>query len=130
MNDVKLYGTVKSEPEIRPPEGENGYKMARFTLRVEQSMRDDGRSFSDDVALVAFRKMADLVEKYLKKDMAVLVCAHIHAGSYTTRSGDTVTSQSIVVDKFEVVKANGLEEPEAFQAMPETAGFFNAENAY
>jgi len=131
MNDVKLYGTITDDPDIRQTEGQNGYKMARFTLKVEQSMRDDGKSYSDDVALVAFRKNADIVEKYLKKDMSVLVCAHIHAGSYTTKFGDMVPTQSIVVDKVEIVKANGLEEPEAFQAMPETvAGLFAAENEY
>ena len=131
MNDVKLFGTLTKDPEIRHAEGEGGYDMARFTLRVEQSMRDDGKTFANNVSLVAFRKTAELVEKYLKKDMAVLVCAHIHAGSYTTRNGDTVFSQSIVADKFEIVSGAELKEPEAFQAMQEgTEDYFVSENEY
>ena len=72
---------------------------------------------------VAFRKVAELVEKKLRKDMAVIVLGHIHASFYTNRDGERVFSQDIVVDKIDIVTAEGLVkmEPEAMQALPETA---------
>ena len=73
------------------------------------------------------------MEKKLKKGMAVIVGAHIHAGSYTNREGERVFSQDIVVDKLDIVTDTGLEnmEPEAMQAMPEvTEGYLFSENEY
>ena len=133
MNDVRLFGIVTKDPYYRRAEKEDGYDLARFTLRVEQGTREDGKSNADNINLVAFRKVAELVEKKLRKDMAVLVSGHIHAGSYTDRDGNTVFSQSIVADKIDVVTAAGLENmgPEAMQAMPETTeGLPFTENEY
>ena len=131
MNDVKLYGIVTDIPDVHMIEGENGYKVAKFTLKVEQSIRDDGKDYSDEISLVAFRKTADLVEKYLQKDTAAFVSAHIHSGSYTTRNGDRITTQNIVVDRFEIAPSAGLSCPEAFQTMPETVDEYGlSENEY
>ena len=123
MNDVRLFGVLTKDPSIRHAEKEGGYDIARFTLKVEQGAREDGKNYYDNINLVAFRKMAELVEKKLKKGMAVIVGAHIHAGSYTNRDGERVFSQDIVVDKIDIVTAEGLVnmEPEAMQALPETA---------
>ena len=122
MNDVRLFGTVTKDPNIRHAEKDDGYDVARFTLKVDQGAREDGKSYSDNINLVAFRKIAELVENKVKKDMAVIVTGHIHAGSYTNRNGERVFSQDIVVDKIDIVTAEGLVnmEPEAMQALPET----------
>ena len=133
MNDVRLFGVLTKDPSIRHAEKEGGYDIARFTLKVEQGAREDGKNYFDNINLVAFRKMAELVEKKLKKGMAVIVGAHIHAGSYTNREGERVFSQDIVVDKLDIVTDTGLEntEPEAMQAMPEvTEGYMFSENEY
>ena len=97
--------------------------MARFTVRVEQGEREDGKNYADNINVVAFRKVAELVEKKLRKNMAVIVLGHIHASFYTNRDGERVFSQDIVVDKIDIVTAEGLVnmEPEAMQALPETA---------
>ena len=123
MNEVRLFGTLTKDPNIRHSEREDGYEVARFTIRVEQGAREDGKNYADNVNVVAFRKVAVLAEKKLRKDMAVIVLGHIHANSYTNRDGERVFSQDIVVDKIDIVTADGLVnmEPEAMQALPETA---------
>ena len=123
MNEVRLFGTLTKDPNIRHAEREDGYDVARFTVRVEQGEREDGRNYADNINVVAFRKVAELVEKKLRKDMAVIVLGHIHASFYTNRDGERVFSQDIVVDKIDIVTAEGLVnmEPEAMQALPETA---------
>ena len=123
MNEVRLFGTLTKDPNIRHAEREDGYDVARFTVRVEQGEREDGKNYADNINVVAFRKVAELVEKKLKKDMAVIVLGHIHASFYTNRDGERVFSQDIVVDKIDIVTAEGLVnmEPEAMQALPETA---------
>jgi len=132
MNDVRLFGTLTKDPNIRHAEKSDGYDVARFTLKVDQGAREDGKSYSDNINLVAFRKVAELVEKKLKKDMAVIVTGHIHSGSYTNRDGERVFSQDIVVDKIDIVTAAGLENvgPVAIQAMPETTEETYSENDY
>ena len=123
MNEVRLFGTLTKDPNIRHAEREDGYDVARFTVRVEQGEREDGKNYADNINVVAFRKVAELVEKKLRKDMAVIVLGHIHASFYTNRDGERVFSQGIVVDKIDIVTAEGLVnmEPEAMQALPETA---------
>ena len=123
MNEVRLFGTLTKDPNIRHAEREDGYDVARFTVRVEQGEREDGKNYADNINVVAFRKVAELVEKKLRKDMAVIVLGHIHASFYTNRDGERVFSQDIVVDKIDIVTADGLVnmEPEAMQALPETA---------
>lgn len=122
MNEVRLFGTLTKDPNIRHAEREDGYDVARFTVRVEQGEREDGKNYADNINVVAFRKVAELVEKKLRKDMAVIVLGHIHASFYTNRDGERVFSQDIVVDKIDIVTAEGLVnmEPEAMQALPET----------
>ena len=123
MNEVRLFGTLTKDPNIRHAEREDGYDVARFTVRVEQGEREDGKNYADNINVVAFCKVAELVEKKLRKDMAVIVLGHIHASFYTNRDGERVFSQDIVVDKIDIVTAEGLVnmEPEAMQALPETA---------
>ena len=123
MNEVRLFGTLTKDSNIRHAEREDGYDVARFTVRVEQGEREDGKNYADNINVVAFRKVAELVEKKLRKDMAVIVLGHIHASFYTNRDGERVFSQDIVVDKIDIVTAEGLVnmEPEAMQALPETA---------
>ena len=123
MNEVRLFGTLTKDPNIRHSEREDGYEVARFTIRVEQGAREDGKNYADNVNVVAFRKVAELAEKKLRKDMAVIVLGHVHASFYTNRDGERVFSQDIVVDKIDIVTAEGLVnmEPEAMQALPETA---------
>ena len=123
MNEVRLFGTLTKDPNIRHAEREDGYDVARFTVRVEQGEREDGKNYADNINVVAFRKVAELVEKKLRKNMAVIVLGHIHASFYTNRDGERVFSQDIVVDKIDIVTAEGLVnmEPEAMQALPETA---------
>lgn len=123
MNEVRLFGTLTKDPNIRHAEREDGYDVARFTVRVEQGEREDGKNYADNINVVAFRKVAELVEKKLRKDMAVIVLGHIHASFYTNRDGERIFSQDIVVDKIDIVTAEGLVnmEPEAMQALPETA---------
>ena len=123
MNEVRLFGTLTKDPNIRHAEREDGYDVARFTVRVEQGEREDGKNYADNINVVAFRKVAEMVEKKLRKDMAVIVLGHIHASFYTNRDGERVFSQDIVVDKIDIVTAEGLVnmEPEAMQALPETA---------
>ena len=122
MNEVRLFGILTKDPNIRHAEREDGYDVARFTVRVEQGAREDGKNYADNINVVAFRKVAELVEKKLRKDMAVIVLGHIHASFYTNRDGERVFSQDIVVDKIDIVTAEGLVnmEPEAMQALPET----------
>ena len=124
MNEVRLFGTLTKDPNIRHAEREDGYDVARFTVRVEQGEREDGKNYADNVNVVAFRKVAELVEKKLKKGMVVIVSGHVHAGSYTNRDGERVFSQDIVVDKIDIVTDKGVENmaPEAMQTMPETMG--------
>ena len=123
MNEVRLFGTLTKDPNIRHAEREDGYDVARFTVRVEQGEREDGKNYADNINVVAFRKVAELVEKKLRKDMAVIVLGHIHASFYTNRDGERVFSQDIVVDKIDIVTAEGHVnmKPEAMQALPETA---------
>ena len=102
MNKVELTGRLTREPDIKISAGENGTKVARYTLAVDRRWRKEGEeSTADFISCVAFGKSADFVESYLHKGIKIAVVGRIQTGSYTNKDGQKVYTTDVVVDEHE-----------------------------
>ena len=79
MNKVMLIGNVGRDPEVRDFEG--GARRASFTLATTEQFRD--REQTEWHNIIAWRQLAELSEKYIRKGSQIYV-----EGRLTTRSWD------------------------------------------
>ena len=99
MNRVQLFGNVGKDPEIKTFDG--GKKLAKFSLATQSGYKDkDGNKVTQWHSIVFFDKLAELVEKYVKKGNQLIVEGEIRYEKYTDKEG--------VVKNFTQINGNSL----------------------
>lgn len=107
MNKVILMGRLTRDPEIRHSQGAESIPIARFNLAVDRRFKRDGEQNADFIQCVAFRKTAELAEKYLTQGRMITVCGWIQTGSYTNKDGVKVYTTEVVVEELEFAGSKG-----------------------
>lgn len=103
MNKVILMGRLTRDPEIRYSQGANGtMAVARYTMAVD---RRNGNNEADFINCVAFGKLGEFAEKYLRKGVKLLVEGRIQTGSYTNKDGQKVYTTDVVVENQEFAES-------------------------
>jgi single-strand DNA-binding protein len=88
-NKVQLIGNLGNAPEIRNTE--SGKKLARFSVATNESYRNaQGEKVTETQwhNLVAWGKVAEIVEKYLNKGSEVVIEGKLINRSYTDKEGN------------------------------------------
>jgi single-strand DNA-binding protein len=88
-NKVQLIGNLGHAPEVRNTE--NGKKLARFSIATDESYRNaQGEKVKETTwhNLVAWGKVADIVEKFLNKGSEVAIEGKLISRSYTDKEGN------------------------------------------
>ena len=88
-NKVQLIGNLGKDPEIVLLE--NGGKLAKFSLATNESYKNNkGERITDTQwhNVVAWGKLAEIVENYLSKGKEVAVEGKLTHRSYETQSGE------------------------------------------
>lgn len=101
-NHVDLIGRVGKDPEIKRV-GENGTKVAEFSLATNTNWRDsNGEKRERTVwhALRAWRRTAEICEKYVKKGSLLSVTGSLEYDSYENREGHRVNVTKINVSEI------------------------------
>lgn len=97
-------GRCGKDPEIRTV-GQSNSKVAQFSLCTGGKYKtQDGREV-DDTAwhnIVAWRNLADIADKYIKKGSQVMIVGHITYREYTDNNGNKRYVTDIVADKIEL----------------------------
>ena len=105
MNKVMLTGRLARDPEVRDTQGAEPVKVARFTLAVDRQVtKGNSGETADFISCIAWRKSAELTEKYLRKGMKVLVEGRIQTGSYTNKDNQKVYTTDVVVERIEFLE--------------------------
>ena len=79
--------------------------IARFTLAVDRRRTNaDGQREADFISCTAFGKIAELLEKYVKKGMRIAAGGHIQTGSYTNKDGARVYTTEVILDDLEFLE--------------------------
>ena len=105
MNKVILMGRLTRDPEIRYANNENNTCIANYILAVDRRFKRDGDQTADFIGCVAFGKLGEFAEKYLRKGTKVVVTGRIQTGSYTNKDGQKVYTTDVVVEDQEFAES-------------------------
>jgi len=95
VNVVFLLGNVGSDPEIR--ETGKGLKVANFSLATERSW---GKKETDWHRVTGWGKVAEIVEKFVKKGDRLHIQGTVQYQSWEDKDGNTRYSTDIVIDRI------------------------------
>ena len=104
-----FVGNAGRAPEIRTTA--DGTTIASFSLAVSTWSREaEGKGEPIWLKIVAFGKLAETVEKFVKKGSQVLVAGRLSLREYTTKDGKERISVEIIAQSIEVQHAQKQQE--------------------
>ena len=101
---MKLIGRLGVEPEL--VKFETGRTLARFTLATNESYKDkkgEWHELTQWHTINAWGKLADLVQKLLKKGQEIIIEGRLVNQSYDTKSGEKRFTTIIEASEFLVL---------------------------
>ncbi|MDO9373890.1 MAG: single-stranded DNA-binding protein [Ferruginibacter sp.] len=113
-NKVQLIGNLGNVPEIKNTE--NGKKIARFSIATdEQYLNSSGEKVTETTwhNIIAWGKLADIAEQYLKKGSEVVVEGKLINRSYNDKEGNKKYITEIQVN--ELLMIGGKEKAKAVE---------------
>lgn len=87
-------------------------------MAVPKKFKRDGEPDCDFINCVAFGKMGEFAEKYLRKGTKVVITGRIQTGSYTNRDGVKVYTTDIIVEEQEFAESKNASQQNT-QSRPE-----------
>lgn len=105
MNKVLLIGNVGKTPEIRYLETPDHPKVAQFTLATTESRKaKDGTvtKLTEWHNIVAWRGLADFVEKYIQKGSHVFIEGSLRTRSWEAK-GQKVYRTEVIAENLQFV---------------------------
>ena len=100
-NKVQLIGHLGGKPEVK--ETENGKKLATFSIATNESYRNaKGEKITETQwhRVVAWGKVAEIVEKYLSKGKEVAIEGKLICRSYNDKEGNKKYITEIQVNEL------------------------------
>jgi single-strand DNA-binding protein len=89
-NKVQLIGNLGKDPEVITLE--SGKKLARFSLATNEHRKNaEGEKITETTwhNVVAWNRLADIIEKYVAKGQEVALEGKLSNRSYETKEGHT-----------------------------------------
>ena len=117
INKATLLGRPTADPDISYTQGNEPVCVARFTLAVTRKYKKDEADF---IRCVCFGKLAEIIQKYVKKGDQICVAGRIQTGSYTNREGQKVYTTDVVVEDMQMCgsKADKVKESQEAPQAP------------
>ena len=121
-NHVKLIGHVGKDPEVKTLE--NGTKVANFSIAVTKSFKDKDGNKQENTQwfnLVAWRKLAEIIESYVKKGSHLAVEGELSSRSWDDKDGgkrystEVLLSGMLMLDKKAAIETAGTNSNNAEQ---------------
>lgn len=120
-----LIGNVGKDPEVRYLDGNNGMsgnaKVATLTLATTERYRDrNGSEIREKTEwhnIVAWRSLADLAEKFIRKGTQIYVEGKLTTRSWTDQSGNKRYTTEVVADSIQLLGKRS--DNTAYQAQPQ-----------
>jgi single-strand DNA-binding protein len=103
FNRITLVGNLTRDPEIRYVG--SGAAVTKFTLAVNR--RSKQQEETDYVDCVAWDKLAETCNTYLKKGMSCLVDGRLSIRSYETKEGEKRKAAEVVVNTMQMLDRAG-----------------------
>ncbi len=104
LNKVLLIGNVGRDPEIRHLEG--GASVASFSLATTERFRDrngETKEITEWHNIVAWRQLADLAGRFIKKGSQIYVEGRIRSRSWDDANGQKRYITEILADTIQLL---------------------------
>lgn len=112
VNKVILIGNLGKDPEVRRLE--NGTVVASFPIATSETYVDrttgERKDNTDWHNIVAWRGLAEVVEKYVRKGIKVYIEGKLKTRSWTDQSGTTRYTTEVVADELTILTPRGDQE--------------------
>lgn len=95
-----LIGRLTRDPETRYTSA--GVAVSRFTLAINRPTRKDGNSEVDFIRVVAWRKLAEICNEYLRKGKLVAIEGRLQFSSYE-KNGQKQTLAEVVAENMQML---------------------------
>lgn len=86
MNKVILQGRLTKDPEIKYTQSANSTMIVNFNLAVNRRYKREGEPDVDFIPVISFGKIAEIIEKYVKKANQIVIVGRIQVRSYDDNS--------------------------------------------
>jgi single-strand DNA-binding protein len=119
VNKVILVGNLGKDPEVRHLEG--GVSVANFTLATNDYYKDKSGARIERTEwhnIAAWRGLAEVAEKYLRKGHQVYIEGRIRTRQYQDKDNQTRYITEIVADEMTMLGGKPQGEGAAAQAAP------------
>ncbi len=129
INKVILIGNLGKDPEIRHLEG--GVAVARFPIATSETYKDKTGNKVERTEwhnIVAWRGLAEVSEKYLKKGQAVYIEGKIRSNNYQDKEGIQRYSIEIVADNMTMLGGRGDGNGQGANTTQENSAGYNSGN--
>ena len=112
MNKSILLGRLTKAPEIRFSQ-KNNIKVANFTLAVNRKYVAQGEERQADfINIVAYSKLAEFAEKYLKQWLQICVCGRIQTRTYEDNNGQKRYITEIIAEEIDFADSLKRQQPD------------------
>lgn len=123
MNKCVFVGRLTKDPDVRYT-GAESKAVARFTLAVDRKFKKDGEPSADFISCIAFGKLGEFAEKYLKKGTKIALEGRWQTGSYK-KEDKTIYTNDCVVESMEFAESKRTESEPAPEPSNVGDGFMN-----
>lgn len=121
LNKVLLIGNVGDDPNIKNLDG--GVKVATLRLATNEYYKDS--KHTEWHTVIAWRGLADVAEKYIKKGTLVYVEGKIRRRKFTDKDGNERYSFEIQADVIRMLGRSGSTETSAKGSEPTADDFLS-----
>src|SRR3989441_12491514 len=94
---IQLLGNTGRDPEMNYTP--DGIAVTKFSIAVSRRIKDAEET--NWYNCTAWRNLAEMLSKHLRKGQMVFVQGDLHVRQYTTKDGRNGTSLDVTVDKFQ-----------------------------
>ena len=106
MNKIILMGKLTRDPEVRYTPKDHT-PVARYSLAVDKKYKRADGITADFFQMVAFGKLAEFTEKYLRKGTRVLITGRVQTGTYE-KDGVKIPFFEVVVEEQEFAEGKKI----------------------
>jgi single-strand DNA-binding protein len=127
-NRIVLVGNLTRDPEIRYVDG-GGKAVTKFALAINRRTKAGDEAMFIDI--VAWDRLGEICNQYLKKGMSALVEGRLAIRKYETKEGEKRTAVEVVASDMQMLdkRSGNGEGGGSFSTRPAAAGGEAGEHA-
>ncbi|MGH7728826.1 MAG: single-stranded DNA-binding protein [Candidatus Binataceae bacterium] len=103
-NRIVVVGNLTRDPEMRTIDG-SGKAVTKFALAVNR--RSKGGDETMFIDIVAWERLGEICNQYLKKGMSALVEGRLSIRDYTNKDGEKRRAVEIVASDMQMLDSKG-----------------------